>query len=204
MACVGADFSAALTEDGKVWTWGRNNEAQLGNGARDASTVGYPSPEAMTTLKDVTAIACGTEHGLAVDKNGVAWVWGLGSGGQLGDGGGSNKWAVWPQKVLGIENKTVRDVFAVRNTSWAVQPTGEVFGWGFNSDGQLGIGSGTTPLAPTAMLEVTHVVSIDGGSQHGLFRTREGKVWGSGRGNNLQLGTGVSATFTPVAIAIGM
>ena len=36
---LGDDYSAAITEDGSLWTWGYNRYGQLGNGTRTDSSV---------------------------------------------------------------------------------------------------------------------------------------------------------------------
>eukprot|EP00920_Eleutheroschizon_duboscqi_P027421 GHVT01067277.1.p1 GENE.GHVT01067277.1~~GHVT01067277.1.p1 ORF type:complete len:454 (+),score=106.28 GHVT01067277.1:361-1722(+) len=80
VAC-GRSHSAALTEDGCVWAWGRNDCGQLGleDSLGDVySDAKYPRP--LTALEregvKVAAIACGDDHMLALAQNGVIYFWG--------------------------------------------------------------------------------------------------------------------------------
>jgi hypothetical protein len=62
----------AITSDGSVWAWGRNNYYQLGNGTNtDNST-----PVKVSGLSDVVAVAAGDEHAIALQVNGTVWAWG--------------------------------------------------------------------------------------------------------------------------------
>ena len=84
---AGADFSAALTSDGLVFTWGHNTNGQLGQGNYTNSNV----PGAVVTSgillgKTVTAISMGTVHGHAVTSTGIVGGWGYNVNGTLADG----------------------------------------------------------------------------------------------------------------------
>jgi len=80
--CAGFTYSAALRNDGTVFTWGANVEGQLGNG----DTGNRPTPEAVAGIADVIDLAAGPEHSLAVKADGTVWAWGSNWGGQLGNG----------------------------------------------------------------------------------------------------------------------
>ena len=69
---AGDKFNLALGRDGAVWAWGANDTGQLGVETRTACRPGaYPEPCSPTpvqvpTLRNVTAIAVGAEHSLAI------------------------------------------------------------------------------------------------------------------------------------------
>ncbi len=88
---AGIHFSLALLSNGTVWAWGENQFGQLGHG----ETLGpstcdgmpcSPTPVGITGLTNVTAIAAGGAHALALLNNGTVMAWGLNGDGQLGDG----------------------------------------------------------------------------------------------------------------------
>ncbi|MDP1746079.1 MAG: regulator, partial [Bacteroidota bacterium] len=64
----------ALKNNGTVWTWGRNNFGQLGNGTNASYISGVPIQ--ISGLTDVTAIAAGQYHCIALKNNGTVWAWG--------------------------------------------------------------------------------------------------------------------------------
>jgi hypothetical protein len=81
IAC-GVYHTLAITNDGKVWTWGFNLYGQLGNGTNTDSNV----PVQVSGLNDITAVAGGYAHSLALTNSGVLWDWGYNNDGQLGNG----------------------------------------------------------------------------------------------------------------------
>jgi alpha-tubulin suppressor-like RCC1 family protein len=78
----GADFSLALLSDGTVMAWGENGFGELGDGSTEEKS---DVPVAVSGLSEVTAIAAGGNHSLALLRNGTVVAWGEGSWGQLGN-----------------------------------------------------------------------------------------------------------------------
>ncbi|MGE5558319.1 MAG: RCC1 domain-containing protein [Bacillota bacterium] len=62
-----------LKEDGTVWAWGENEYGQLGNGPGKSAK----EPVQIKGLTNATAIAAGRYYGLALNKDGDLWTWGL-------------------------------------------------------------------------------------------------------------------------------
>ena len=81
---AGENFSAAVDKQGKVWTWGQNNDGQLGHGTySDLST-----PLVQKFDKNVTKISAGEAHTSLLTDDGELYMCGSGKNGQLGRGGG--------------------------------------------------------------------------------------------------------------------
>jgi alpha-tubulin suppressor-like RCC1 family protein len=85
---AGALHSLALRADSLVFAWGGGVAGQLGNGAiyKNAPYFGSTSVVQVTNLVDVTAIAAGGGHNLALKSDGNIFAWGAGMVGQLGNG----------------------------------------------------------------------------------------------------------------------
>ncbi|MBY9078904.1 RCC1 domain-containing protein, partial [Paenibacillus sp. CGMCC 1.18879] len=80
---AGSSHSLALKSDGSVWAWGYGISGQLGDGSLTVRT----TPVAVSGLtSEVTAIAGGNNHSLALKSDGSVWAWGYNGSGQLGDG----------------------------------------------------------------------------------------------------------------------
>ncbi len=106
----GALFTCALeTGSGAAYCWGFNGSGQLG--ARSTGECAdeqgniFPcqfDPLAVTGGLKFSVISAATQHVCAVTTDGVAYCWGLGSNGQLGDGSkGETVFKTEPTKVAG-------------------------------------------------------------------------------------------------------
>lgn len=76
---LGRHFSAAVFNNNTVFTWGKNDLGQLGDG----TTANRPYADTVHGLNNVNAISAGSNHTLAIE-NGKAWAWGDNDKGQLG------------------------------------------------------------------------------------------------------------------------
>jgi alpha-tubulin suppressor-like RCC1 family protein len=72
----------SIKTDGTLWSWGRNNEGELGLN----NITNYSSPKQIGALTTWLNIVCGAYHTLATKTNGTLWPWGLNAYGQLGLG----------------------------------------------------------------------------------------------------------------------
>ena len=80
-AC-GGYHTTAIKTDGTLWTWGLNNEGQLGLGNRTY----YSSPKQVGALTTWLSTACGRYNTTAIKTDGTLWTWGFNIVGQLGLG----------------------------------------------------------------------------------------------------------------------
>lgn len=135
---VGDGHVCAVSTGGAVWCWGDNTFGQLGRGS-DVENDWRPG--LVPGLYDVTALAAGSHHTCAVfGDDGKVACWGRNDSGQLGNG--STEQADVPVVADGVSGATM--VAAGRAHTCAVsgaQPDQEVWCWGANGFGQLGLGS---------------------------------------------------------------
>lgn len=136
VAC-GDTHSLIATSDGKVLSFGRNQNGQLGNGNLDDCF----EPREIIALKDeiVLQVACGAEHSACCTQDGKVFSWGWGRYGNLGDGGlvDRNK----PVLVKGLEDVTIKSIACGWRHTLAIDDSGSIFSWGWSKYGQLGHGS---------------------------------------------------------------
>ncbi|XP_053729403.1 probable E3 ubiquitin-protein ligase HERC3 isoform X2 [Synchiropus splendidus] len=79
----GESHSAALTQDGRVFTFGNGSDGQLGNNSasdevRPRLVEGLDGP--------ASQVACGRRHTLVLGRSGQVWAFGNGDKGQMGNG----------------------------------------------------------------------------------------------------------------------
>jgi alpha-tubulin suppressor-like RCC1 family protein len=72
---AGLSFSAALSDDGRVFTWGHNHPSRLGL----PTTEGFvPSPTQVVLPSPIVELACGYYHVMALTDSGRVFTWGTG------------------------------------------------------------------------------------------------------------------------------
>jgi Tfp pilus assembly protein PilX len=87
---AGEQHSVAVASNGMVWTWGNNDEGQLGDGTTNPS----PVPIQVKGLSNIIAVKSSQSHNIALKSDGTVWAWGDNTFGQLGDG--TNNTAQYP------------------------------------------------------------------------------------------------------------
>ena len=79
---AGDDHTVALKAEGGLWAWGHNGYGQLG----DATiTDRYAPTLEATEATNLSAIATGKDHTVALKCDGTFWAWGYKSYRQIGD-----------------------------------------------------------------------------------------------------------------------
>jgi alpha-tubulin suppressor-like RCC1 family protein len=81
---AGYRHAAAIKTDGTLWTWGRNNYAQLGDG----TTIDRSSPVQTVSGDTTWSVVSAGNTGMtaSIKTDGTLWTWGRNNIGQLGDG----------------------------------------------------------------------------------------------------------------------
>ena len=128
---AGRFYSFALRADSTVWSWGENLYGQLGDGTNNNNRL---TPVQTIGLTDITAIAGGAFHSLAIKSDKTVLSWGRNTYGNLGDGSTTNS-------SLPIAVSLLTNVVAIdcgTNYSLALRGDDSLFAFGRNTFGQLG------------------------------------------------------------------
>lgn len=187
---VGFATSSAVgvKNDGTLWTWGRNEQGQLGTG--DTTNRSSPGTTAGGGTTWITAQA-GTAHMAGIKLDGTLWTWGRNTNGQLGDGSSTVRsspvttaggGSTWFKLGVGAEHNV------------ATKTDGTLWTWGLNTYGQLGDGSTTTRSSPVTVAGggTTWRIPSTGGLEFSSAIKTDGTLWTWGRNQNGQLGTGTT------------
>lgn len=201
---AGSDHTVALRDDGTVWLWGLNDRGQLGNGTggqqagEDEEADFSALPVQAQGLVNITAIAAGTGHTIALREDGTVWVWGANWRGQIGDGTLEND----DYRTIPTQIGNLSDVTAIAGGhahSVVMKKDGSVWAWGLNVDGQLGVGSGWNEdghrLTPVQTNHINNVISIAAGDTHTIVMRDDGTVWAWGNNRAGQVGDGTVCEF---------
>jgi alpha-tubulin suppressor-like RCC1 family protein len=107
---VGAAFTCAVEQGTNAgWCWGYNGSGQLGSnvGSECQDEAGFIvqcafEPAPMSGGISFQSISASTQHVCGLSTDGVAYCWGLGGNGQLGDGTkGDSRFSLEPVRVAG-------------------------------------------------------------------------------------------------------
>ena len=193
----------------RLFGWGRNDDAQLGEGA--ASPALIPTPLAISELlpdTPILALAAGHRHSLALAADGNIYAWGRDSSGQLGQEGRANSALPLQVDRSGVlAGRSVVALAAGYEHSLALCSDGRIAAWGWNGSGQLGVSGYVDSYVPvlvenTGALKGKTVVKIAAGYAHNLALCSDGTIVGWGDNQSGQLGTGnTKIAPTPVLVS---
>lgn len=196
IAC-GEYHTFIFKNDGSAWCCGLNNYGQLGlNDTTNRSTF------TQVNINNVKQIVCGNYHTIILKNDGSIWSCGYNGSGQLGLGNTANKSTF--TKVTTNVNNDVKQIACGQNCTFILKTNGSVWACGYNSYGQLGLG--TTDINYNTFTQVTtninnDVKQIACGEYHTVILKNDGSIWSCGRNDKGQLGisgAGNKNTFTQV------
>ena len=176
--CAGKSHSMALRSDGKVFTWGSNQNGQLGNPSTLGGIEPYPAPIA---IDDAGALACGadsnTEPGtgfsLVLKKDGSLWMFGNDLDGIAGDGAVQR---TSPGRAAGLDQ--VVAISAAGSTTLAVRSDGTVWSWGQR---QLHLPDNvSTDSRPAQVPGISGAIAVSVGGERSLALRGDGTVYSWG------------------------
>ena len=192
-----SDFVAGgIKTDGTLWIWGVNH---VSDHLTETSTNSSPVQVPGTTWNQ---LAGASRASLATKTDGTLWVWGANEYGELGlnEQGGSEV-EKSPVQIPGTTWKKVTSSKTGNITAYALKTTGELYSWGYNSAGSMGV-----PSLPAG--RYSSPVQIPGTTWDDIVYTAgpiatktDGTVWSWGPGSNGQRGLNDRTNYSsPVQI----
>ena len=218
----GASHVLALSDDGSVYAWGSARNGRLGLGSTQRAEA---VPRRIAELQHRTlAVACGWSHSMAIvgpsqdtgllsllraradsrqrahdEQMAMLFVWGRGTNGRLGTGDENDR-----LKPTALTTALPRNVVAVaggHHHSAAIDADGNLFTFGLNNYGQLGLGPDAerSVLLPTrvASMRARGVVGVACGGYHTVAWTDSGRMYSFGLHVHGQLGLGLVELAPP-------
>ena len=176
------DFSLAIGSDGNVYSWGIDDEGQLGNGTI-SSQYFWPTPNPVQLPSGVTAIAiaAGYTTGYAIGNDGKLYAWGDGSVGQLGNGALESTGT--PVVVSMPAAVTATGVAAAGSNAYAIGSDGNLYAWG-SAYGNGATAASALPVAvkfpPGVVAQAISAGSFGRDPTHVLVLGSDGRLYGFG------------------------
>jgi alpha-tubulin suppressor-like RCC1 family protein len=183
-----------VTDDGKLWAQGSNDEGQLGIG----TTESQHTPVLVTSASNVIAVAAGYKHSLYVTADGKLYGMGNNYSGQLGIND-TTRQLTTPVLVTSATNVIAAAAGYIH--SLFMTSDGKLYAMGDNTDGRLGLSDTTNRIMPVQVTSASNVTAIAAGIGHSLYVTGDGKLYGMGNNYFGQLGvSGTASQLTPVQV----
>ena len=205
VAC-GFNFTFCVDFEGFLWSFGKNNEGQLGTGNTNnfnlslvpqnslgqldtGNTTHFNVPQQIQNIPPVLSVACGSTHTLFISNDGNFNLWSCGKNdhGQLCLGH-TEQQSIFQQtsfsNILKVSLGGYHSLFQ--------NDKGEIYSCGYNFKGQLGLGHfETLKIIPTLIPNLPpNIVQFICGCFHCLFLDLEGNVFSVGHNYYGQLGLG--------------
>jgi alpha-tubulin suppressor-like RCC1 family protein len=193
----GSGHSLAIRTNGTLWSWGLNDNGQLGLGDYTKRT----TPSRIGTQSDWSAVAAGAYYTIALKTTGTLWSWGYNDYGQLGlNDTGINRNT--PTQI-----GTQSDWFNISAGCWhtiGVKTNKTLWAWGMNY-GLLGLGNSDYDdrVTPTLVGTESDWAVAMAGQIHTVGLKTNGTIWSWGDSSYGQLGLGdIVWTTTPTQIGM--
>lgn len=184
----GSSYSAAVTDRGELFTWGRGNYGRLGHGSSE--DVSLPTQVSALKGQNIVDVACGSGDAqtLAVTETGLVYSWGDGDYGKLGRGGSDG--SKLPKLVERLQGVHIVKVYCGNQFSLALSATGELYSWGKGDNFRLGHPSDEHVRFPKliAGLKGKVIKEVAVGMVHVIALTEGGEVFTWGKKEYAQMG----------------
>lgn len=213
------DSTYFLFDNGELWGIGYNAHGQKGIG----QVTNRNRPMRVQNLHDrkIIKVSCSknyessAHHLLALDDEGCVFTWGYNGYGQCGRGDTQNFYSprMIPREYF--NNERVIDILAAGNeygTSYVRTEADNIYAWGYNEFGQLGIGDTTNRYVPIKMTSWNSAANgglvkfAMSGARYGSFHLLDGNgyMWQAGYnayGTAINAGTTNNATLARSTLA---
>jgi len=190
----GGFHNCAIISDHTVQCWGRNQDGQLGNGN---NTTDSGSPQPVTGLTGVVALAAGGYHTCALLADGTVRCWGRNDRGQVGDGTTISRST--PVVVSGMTSAV--QISGGLYHMCALLADATVQCWGQNDSGQIG-NTQVFSSVPVTVSGIANAVAVSAGVFHSCALLSDGTVRCWGQNGNGQLGNGTTTnSSSPVDVS---
>ena len=176
---IGRDHTLAVTEDGKLWAWGRGIEGQLGLAHRQNMPTPTSVGSVVMSVVRFAMVAAGKWSSAALAEDGTVWTWGYSPLKMSVDPTRRDKSAFGGSPAMMITCGELHTMVLAAD--------GRLWTFGIGTNGQLGLGIAVgDKSAPTLVLRFSHdletkIVMVAAGAFHSMALTANGDVytWGS-------------------------
>jgi alpha-tubulin suppressor-like RCC1 family protein len=180
-----------LAEDGTLFGFGSNKDGQLGLGDFVDRSIPTEISHANLSGKTISEIAVGAQNSMVITNDGTVFIWGRGGNGEMGYGNTNTLNVPTEATHLTALNKTFITGSVGQTTSITspshfivIASDSTVYGFGENTDGQLGLGNKTDTYTPTQLTSSNIVgkkpIAVSAGIRTTMLLMQDGSVYSFG------------------------
>ena len=190
----GSAFTICLSENGELYSFGRNDLGQLGLGGDEPC---YTSPQKLESLKHVEFVECGGNHVFCKTLNDKIFCWGNNKNTQLGLGNTDNQNT--PILCSSLLNEYIFDFKCGAKHTLALVINQEVLGCGSNTWGQLGSEGCKNIDSFQKIQSLSDITRIECGNKNSICLDINNNIYVFGANGHGQLGLGdTDNRFKPI------
>lgn len=192
---AGLHHTCGIKNNGDVACWGQGGNGQLGNGT---TYNGVAIPATVSIAGGATAVSTGSYQTGAITSSGGVVCWGVGTSGQLGNGGVASSTVPVNVSLTG----SVTAISSGTDSNCAIKSNKDVVCWGYGSNGAIGNGSFSNATVPALVTLVGGARAVSVGHLHVCAIKSDGGVvcWGANGFGELGNGsTGVNSAVPVTA-----
>lgn len=179
---AGSTHVLAIRNGGLLYAWGANQNGRTGLNTASNDTL---SPTQVGSGEDWISISTVDNHCLGIRGVGELYAWGSNSEGKTGLDTTSGDTLV-PTQVGSFDDWVM--AAAGGRHSLALRSNGDLYAWGRNDEGQLGLGDNVDRDEPTFVDTIANVKAIVAGYDHTIVLLENGELYVCGLNTTGQLG----------------
>ena len=186
-------INSYVCEGGQLWLWGNNSYGQLGTN----SVISTSSPvQTVCGGSDWCMFDSGVFHTVAIKTDGTLWSWGLNLDGECADGTNVNRSSP-VQEYYQVSDWTC--CAAGYNFTIATRNDGTIYGWGQNSNYQLGNAANDVNQSVPMLIPLDGLLpwkKVSAGKTHAAALSYTGVLYMWGGNGYGQCGTNSTSTVS--------
>lgn len=175
----GGKHTVSVDSKGALWSFGQNDYGQTGKDIND------PKISLVVLRTRISEVTCGRNHTLCLTREGRVWAFGNNKVGECGFGR-SNVCIKTPREHSSLSN--IAAISCGDRCSMCVNASGEVFAFGNNENGNLGLGDYLHRYTPTKLTAINEIAVVANGISHTVFLNYSGHLYTCGNNDWKQMG----------------
>ena len=194
----GRGHTFCKTSNNEIFCWGKNKYGQLVHGKTNCQDT--PILCSSLSNEDVIDIKCGDNHTLVLTSNGDVLSCGKNNFGQLGRKTNDNYHSSSFKKIKDLSEIT--RIECGRNHSFCIDINKDLYVFGSNSYGQLGLGDTNNRNKPIKHPSLSNIIDISKGGYNTFVKTSNNEIYAFGSNKNSQFGikTEDNNQITPIRV----